>query len=79
MNYKSLAIALLIVFALGGYIGQGTSMPSRERPLARLVNRAAEYGLTWMLWSRFTKPESKEGNEMQSVNVPGEINHSRSL
>lgn len=79
MNYKSLAIALLIVFALGGYIGQGTAMPSRERPLARIVNRAAEYGLAWMLWSKFTAPETKKGNEMQSVNVPGEINHSRSL
>jgi hypothetical protein len=79
MNKKNLAIALLVVFALGGYIGQGQAVPTRDRPLARIIHRAAEYGLTWMFWSRFTRPEVKEGNEMQSVNVPGEIVHSRSL
>lgn len=77
MNYKNLAIALLVVFALGGYIGQGQSVPTRDRPLARIVGRFAEYGLQWMLWSKFTKPEAHADNQMQQL--PGEISHSRSL
>jgi|TARA_Y100000004_G_scaffold148980_1_gene170734 hypothetical protein len=71
MNYKSVIIALLIVFALGGYVNRGRII---DWTVNRTVNSFARFGLRWFIKKRFQEPAP----EYKAV-VPGEIDHSRSL
>lgn len=74
MNWKNIIIALLVVFALGGYVNQQEDhRRSRERPLARLVNNIAEFGLKYFFWQKIQEPLT-----VNAVN-PGEIDHRSAL
>ena len=71
MNVRNVIIALLIVFALGGYVNRGRFI---DWGLNRAVNGAARLGLRYFIKRKFNEPQP----EYRAV-VPGEIDHSRSL
>ena len=69
MRTKNVIVALLIVFALGGYVNRGRII---DWTMNRTVNSVARLGLRWFIKKRFNEPEYK-------ALPPGEIDHSRSL
>lgn len=72
MTLRNITLALLIVFALGGVVNQTADLNS-SRPVARIVNRFAQWGLRWMLWYRIREPQAYE------TVGPNEIDHRSAL
>jgi hypothetical protein len=74
-NFKSIMIALLIVFALGGVVNKDTWFGA-DRAIGRTVNKVARWGLRYALFKRLRKVNEVE---VQGVIQEGEIDHRSSL
>lgn len=71
MNVRNVIIALLIVFALGGYVNRGRFI---DWGVNRTINGAARLGLRYFIKKKFSEVEP----QYKAV-LPGKIDHSRSL
>ena len=74
MKYRSIIIAMLIVFAIGG-IANKDSMFGADRAISRTVNRMARWGLRLAILKRFHDRHEVQG----AVPEEGEISHRDAL
>ena len=76
MNRKTIVLALVLAFAVGGYIGD-ESRKQPERPVLRFLAKVARWGLWVMVVG--DQPKQPEPQYTRAAPGPGEIDHLRSL
>lgn len=74
MNNKTLVLALIVAFLIGGWAGD-ESRPKPERPVARFIGKIARLGL-WLMILGETEPK---GEPQYTKASPDHIDHARSL
>lgn len=74
MNNKTLVLALIVAFLVGGWAGD-ESRPQPDRPVARFIGKIARLGL-WIMVLGETEPKAEPQYTKSS---PDSIDHMRSL
>lgn len=74
MNNKTLVLALILAFLVGGWAGD-ESRPKPERPVARWIGKIARLGL----WLMVLGETEKSAEPQYTKASPDHIDHMRSL
>lgn len=74
MNRQTIVLALILAFALGGWIGD-EAKPKPDRPVLKFLSQAARWGL-WLLVVGEPAPEPQYS---RAAPTDDHIDHQRSL